>query len=167
MRLLGISHCRLCHTRPWRERCQRNFTIMQCSPDPAGDEHIVGWKRIFLEMESLLRLYRPFCDSDGWCKPQTTARRILQTSANWQPQNYGEERAVSFHIRWFEGSKKCLRPAHVFVLIMSMLCIIREIVGNFPLSTLSRATLTREVPAKLHNNTDFRGLTTSKLPRIA
>ena len=24
-----------------REKCQRNFTIMQCSPDPAGGEHIV------------------------------------------------------------------------------------------------------------------------------
>ena len=35
-----------------------------------------GWKRIFLEMESLMRLYRPVCDFDG-CKPQTTARRIL------------------------------------------------------------------------------------------
>ena len=51
--------------------------------------------------------------------------------------------------------KKCLPPAHVFVLIMSMMCIIREIVGNFPLSTLSHATLTREVPAKLHNNAVF------------
>ena len=51
--------------------------------------------------------------------------------------------------------KKCLRSAHAFVLIMSMMCIIREIVGNFPLSTLSHATLTREVPAKLHNNAVF------------
>ena len=53
--------------------------------------------------------------------------------------------------------KKCLPTAHaLFVVIMSMLCIIREIVGNFPLlSTLSHATLTREVPAKLHNNAVF------------
>ena len=90
MRLLGISHCRICHARPWREKCQRNFTIMQCSPDPAGDEHIVffvGWKRIFLEMESLMRLYRPFCGSDEWCKPQTTARRIL-AATKFPPPNF-------------------------------------------------------------------------------
>ena len=51
--------------------------------------------------------------------------------------------------------KKCLPPAHVFVLIMSMMRIIHAIVGKFPLSTLSHATLTREVPAKLHNNAVF------------
>ena len=51
--------------------------------------------------------------------------------------------------------RKYLPAAHVFVLIMSMMCIIRAIVGNFPLSTLSHATLTREVPAKLHNNAVF------------
>ena len=55
---------------------------MQCSPDPAGDEHIVffvGWKRIFLEMESLMRLYRPFCGSD---EVQTSNYREKNTGRN-------------------------------------------------------------------------------------
>ena len=37
-------------------------------------------------MESLMRLYRPFCGSDG-CKPQTTARRIL-AATRFPPPNF-------------------------------------------------------------------------------
>ena len=109
-----------------------------------------------------MRLYRPFCGSDevqtSNYREKNTGRNKVSPSKLPRIVNLKTVEANGISVFIFADLRevqKCLRGSFVFVLVMSMLCIARAIVGNFPLSTLSRATLTREVPTKLHNNAVF------------